>query len=195
MGWGIGLEIKRNPDGTLVLTGIALAIAVAALVRGKPVLAAPDEKLDYLVEAHTLMLQQLQKLVEIGEQLLAISGVPPVEVTVKTPWVAKEPEEIFREYITSADTFYSKMVDWTQGKRFMIKVESSLDKAVQIQVIGDIIDSVIKATDIGPVFSCPAKRNISIGLAFDDWQPFIGVKITTVEAPTGILTISAVIQE
>ncbi|GAI85897.1 unnamed protein product, partial [marine sediment metagenome] len=131
---------------------------------------------------------------------LAAQGIPPaegVEVTVSTPWVAKEPEEIYRYAIRTIGTFYSnKMVDWTRGKRLVIKVESSLDQAVQIQVIGNTVDDMELATDINGPFPCTANGNISVGLAWDDWHPFIGVRITTAVAPTsGILTISAVVQE
>ena len=86
-------------------------------------------------------------LITLMEQWLAAQGVAPpaegVEVTVKTAWVAKEPEEIYRFAIRTIGTFYSnKMVDWTRGKRLLVKVESSLDKEVQIQLIGNIVDDI-----------------------------------------------------
>ncbi|GAI13210.1 unnamed protein product, partial [marine sediment metagenome] len=99
--------------------------------------------------------------------------------------------------IRTTGTFYSnKMVDWTRGKRLLIKVESSLDQAVEIQLIGNIIDDMELATDIDTPKTCPANDNISIGPAWDHWCPYIGVKITVATAPTsGLLTISAVSQE
>jgi len=201
---------ERDRGAGLVVGGVGgtlLGAALAILLTAKPAEAAPpEEKLNYLIDVLTALVPVLAEvadsqttLIQLLQQWLAaqgVPGIPTVEVTVKTPWVAKEPEEIFREPITSADTFYSRIVDWTEGKRFMIKVESSLNEAVQIQVIGNIINSVTKATDINGPFPCPAQGNISIGLAFDDWHPFIGVRITTAIAPTsGLLTISAVIQE
>lgn len=188
--------------------GTVLGTLLGMLLAAKPAEAAPpDEKLNYLIECQTAIVQLLGQLVEgniqvIGllQQLVAAAGILPpaegVEVTVKTPWVAKEPEEIFREPITSADVFYSRIVDWTKGKRLVIKVESTLDQAVQIQVIGNIIESVTKATDISTPLPCAAHSNISVGPAWDDWHPFIGVRITTAVAPTaGILKIEAVVQE
>lgn len=117
-------------------------------------------------------------------------------IGVKTPWAAKEPEQIFSQDIRTADTFYSSIVDWTKGKRLVIKVESSLDQAVTIQVIGNITDTITRAVDINSPLPCTVNGNISIGPAWDDWHPYIGVRITVAVAPTaGILTISAVIQE
>ncbi len=191
--------------------GTVLGTLLGMLLAAKPAEAAPpDEKLNYLMECQTAIVQLLGQLVEgnqgvIGllQQLVAAAGVPitppaeGVEVTVSTPWVAKEPEEIYRFAIRTTGTFYSnKMVDWTRGKRLVIKVESSLDQAVQIQVIGNTVDDVELATDINGPFPCTANGNISIGLAWDDWHPYIGVRVTSAVAPTaGILKIEDVIQE
>ncbi|GAJ03150.1 unnamed protein product, partial [marine sediment metagenome] len=105
--------------------------------------------------------------------------------------------EIFSQAILTTGTFYSdKMVDWTKGQRILFKVESTLNQAVQIQLIGNTVDDMNLATDINGPLPCTANGNISIGLAWDDWHPYVGVKITVAVAPTaGILTISAVIQE
>ncbi|GAJ07573.1 unnamed protein product, partial [marine sediment metagenome] len=52
------------------------------------------------------------------------------------------------------------------------------------------------AVDVGDLLTCLAGGNISAGPAWDDWHPYIGVRIETAIAPTaGILTIAAVIQE
>jgi len=187
----------------------ALGATIAALM-AKAAEAAelpPDEKLDFLIECLTTLLPVLAqvaennaRLIALLEQWLAAQGVTPppegVEVTVKTAWVAKEPEEIYRFAIRTADTFYSKMVNWTRGKRLLVKVESSLDKEVDIQLIGNIVDDTEMATDIDIPKTCPAKDNISIGPAWDHWCPYIGVKIVVATAPIeGLLTISAVSQE
>ena len=188
--------------GGAVLGGLLTALAVAV---EKAKAAPPDEKIDYLIECLTALAQILAlladknaQLIELLEQWLAAQGVPPgVEVTVLTPWVAKEAEEIYRYPIRTTGTFYSnKMVDWTRGKRLLVKMESSLDKEVEIQLIGNIIDDMELATDIDTPKTCPAKDNISIGPAWDHWCPYIGVKIIVATAPTeGILTISEVSQE
>ena len=202
-------EEKGKAAQELVIGGVGgtlFGALIATLLAGKPAAAAPpDEKIDYLIECLTALIPVLAEVAEknatliaLLEQWLAAQGVAPgVEVTVKTAWVAKEPEEIYRFAIRTDGTFNSNsMVDWTRGKRLVIKVESSLDQAVQIQVIGNTADDMELATDINGPFPCTANGNISVGLAWDDWHPFIGVRITTAVAPTsGLLTISAVIQE
>ena len=188
----------------------ALGGAITALLAAKPAEAAPpDEKLNYLIDCLTTLVPVLAQVAESNAQLIALlqqwlaaQGVPTaegIEVTVLTPWVAKEPEEIYHYAIRTPGTFYSnKMVDWTRGKRLLGKVESSLDKEVQIQLIGNIVDDMEMATDINGVLPCTANGNISVGLAWDDWHPCVGVKIVVApeKVPTkGLLTISVVIQE
>ncbi len=183
---------KREAGAALVGLGIggALGAAIAALLKARPAKAAPpDEKLDYLTDALTALLPALAERAE---------GIAPgIEVSVSTPWIAKDPEQIFDSSIRSAGTFYSdSMVDFTRGKRILFKVESSLNQPVDIQLLGNIRDDFKLATDVGPPLPCTANGNISVGLAWDDWHPYIGVKITAAAAPTaGILTISAVVQE
>lgn len=180
---------KREAGAALVGLGIggALGAAIAALLAARPDKAAPsDEKLDYLMDALTALLAERAE------------GIAPgVEVSVSTPWIARDPEQIFESSIRSSGTFYSdKMVDFTRGKRILFKVESSLNQPVDIQLKGNIIDDFNMATDVGPSLPCTANGNISIGPAWDDWHPYIGVEITVAAAPTaGILTISAVVQE
>ncbi len=198
----------RSTAPAIVAGGIGGTILgiIATLLMTKPAKAAPlDEKLDYLIECLTALIPVLAEvaerqasLIELIEQWLAAQGIEPgVKVSVSTPWVAKEPEEIFSQAILTTGTFYSdKMVDWTKGKRILFKVESTLNQAVQIQLIGNTIDDMNLATDINGPLPCTANGNISIGLAWDDWHPYVGVKITVAVAPTaGILNVSAVIQE
>ena len=192
------------------LGGAALAAAIAALVAARPAEAAPpDEKLDYVIEVLTTLVPLLAEVAESNasltaaiQQWLVAQGVPPagaegVVVTVFTPWAAREPEEIYRNSIRSAGTFYTDlMVDWTRGKRLLFKVESSLDQAVQIQVIGNKDDTRNLATDVGPALPCSANGNLSVGPAWDDWHPYIGMRITVAVAPTsGILNIWSAVQE
>ncbi len=206
-------EEKGKASEVIVVGGVGALVGalIATLLAAKPAKAAPpDEKIDYLVECQAAIVQLLGQLAEgnqtvIGllQQLVAAAGVPitppteGIEVTVLTRWVAKEPEEIFSRAILTIGTFYSdKMVDWRQGKRIYLFVESTLNQDVEIQVIGNMTDSKEGATDINVTHTCTKNDNISIGPAWDDWCPYIGVKITTAVAPTaGVLTISAVIQE
>ncbi|MBA7676465.1 hypothetical protein ES703_84706 [subsurface metagenome] len=144
--------------------------------------------------------ESLASIAQSLEQLLKqlpLAAPLPKAPGVTAPWVAKEPEMIFTQAIRTADIFYSdKMVDWTQGKRLLIKVESSLDQDCDIQLIGNIADARELAVDVGDLLPCLAGGNISAGPAWDDWHPYIGVRIEPALAPTvGILTITAVIQE
>ena len=199
---------ERGLGTGLVVGGIGgatLAAVIATLLAARPAKAAPtDEKLDYLIEVLTTLVPVLAEvserqatLIELLEQLLTAPAEERALITVVAPYVAKDPEQIFSSSIRSAGTFYSdKMVDFRNGKRILFKVESSLNQAVNIQIIGNIQDTKELATDINGALPCTANGNISIGLAWDDWHPYVGVRIEVATEPTaGILTISAVVQE
>ena len=173
--------------------GTVIGTVLGMLLAGKPAEAAPpEERWNYLIQCQ-------EAIITLLEQIKDATGVAPpgVEVTVKTPWVAKGPEQIYSHDIRVAGIFTSDtMVDWIKGKRLLIKVESTLNQACQIQVIGNFVDDMNLASDINGPINVAANENHSIGLAWDDWHPFIGVRITTVIAPAaGILNIWAVIQE
>ena len=195
-------ELKGSQQGGLVsgaLGGGFLGV-VAGMLMSKPTAAAPPElKLDYLIELLETLVAGNAAIIEWLQKIHAAQGVPgePGVVTVVTPWKAREPETIFAQAIRNAGTFFSdRMVNWTEGKRLMLKAESSLDQAVQLQPIGNVDDTRNLATNIGPPVVCPANGNASIGLAWGDWTLFVGMQITVAIAPTvGILTIRAVIQE
>ncbi len=206
-------ERERGLGTGLIVGGIGgatLAAVIATLIAAKPVKAAPlDEKLDYLIEVLTTLVPVLAEVAEgqteliaAIQQWLAAQGIPVapaegIEVTVSTPWIAKEPEQIFSSAIRSAGTFYTdRMINWTKGKRILFKAESSLNQAVNLQVIGNIVDDKERATDINGALPLAANGNLSVGLAWDDWHPYVGIEITVAVAPmAGILTISAVVQE
>ena len=162
---------------------------VVSLFQKRPVAAAPDEeKWDYLFELQQTIIQLLGQLIDAHKDL---------EVSVSTLWVAKTPEHIFDQAIRNIGIFESdKMIDYSNSKRLLIKVESSLDQACNIQVVGDFVNSFQNATNIGAAWPCVANSNISIGLAWDDWHPYIGVRITTAVAPiAGKLDIWTVLQD
>ncbi len=115
---------------------------------------------------------------------------------IAAPWIAKAAEELYNASITTAASFFSTLVDWSNGKRLLIKVTSTLDQDALIQVIGNTSDSTTGATDIEGPLLCAAGTSITIGLAWDDWHPYIGVEITTAVAPaSGSLIITATVQE
>jgi len=199
---------ERDRATGLVVGGIGgtvLGAVIAALIAARPAAAAPpEEKLDYLLEVLTALTPVLAEvaerqatLIELLEQLLGVPSAERLAVTMLTPWIAKEPEQIFSSSIRSAGTLYSdRMVNWTRGKRILFKAESSLNQAVNIQLIGNISDDMNLATDINGALPLAANGNLSVGLAWDDWHPYVGVRITVATAPTaGILTISAIVQE
>ena len=183
-----------NGDGggkILVAAGLAggTAALVARLLAPKPVLAGPiEERWDDLMMSQAAIVVLLQEL---------IATQKAIEVSVSTPWVAKAPEQIYSYAIRAIGTFFTdRMVDWTRGKRFLFKVESSLDVACQVQVIGNFVHDIPMASNINGIINVAADENHTIGLAWDDWHPFVGLRITTAVAPAaGMLTIWAVIQE
>ena len=201
-------EEKGTQQGGLIagaLGGGAMGV-IAGLLMSKPAAAAaPELKLDYLIELLEALVQGNAAIIEWLTRIHAAQGIPgepgepgePVIIAVNTPWKAREPEVIFNQPIRSAGTFFTdRMVNWTEGKRLLLKVESSLDQAVQLQAFGNVDDTRTQATNIGAPAVCPANGNTSIGMAWGDWQPYIGIQITAAVAPAaGILTIRAVIQE
>jgi len=182
---------KDDAGKSLIVGGFAGGIAalVNRLLAGKPAEAAED-RWDDLLQSQAAIILLLEELKE------AIAGLS-IAVSVQTPWVAKDPEQIYSQDIRVIGTFFSDMmVDWTKGKRLVIKVESSLDQTCQIYSIGNYVDDMNLASDINGPINVAAGENHSVGLAWDDWHPFIGVRITTAIAPAaGILNIWAVIQE
>lgn len=195
-------EKQEDPSRGMVVGGIGgtvLGMSLGLLLAAKPVEAAPpEEQLKYLTDLLEAIAEGQAQLIVLLEQWLAAQGiVPGVEVSVKTLWRAKDPEQIYSHAIRVIGTFTSDtMVNWIEGKRILIKVESSLNQALNIQVIGNHVENFDSAVNINAPLPCPANTNISIGLAWDDWHPFIGIRITTAIAPTaGILNIYAVLQE
>jgi len=201
-------EEKGTQEGGLLagaLGGGAMGVVAGLLISKPAAAAAPELKLEYLIELMEALVQGNAAIIEWLTRIHAAQGIPgepgepgePVIIAVNTPWKAREPEVIFNQPIRSAGTFFTdRMVNWTEGKRLLLKVESSLDQAVQLQAFGNVDDTRTQATNIGAPAVCPANGNTSIGMAWGDWQPYIGIQITAAVAPAaGILTIRAVIQE
>jgi len=186
------------------LGGTALGVVIGSLLAARPAEAAtPEEKLDYLIEVLTALVPVLAEVAEsqrtLIEAIRAWLGIEPgIEVIVSTPWVAKAPVEIFNRAVreTAVTLDCDRMADWTRGKRLLFKVESSLDQAVQIQLVGNIEDSMALAININAVHAVAPNGNISVGPAWDDWHPFVGARIIVGAAPTtGRLKVEFSIQE
>lgn len=72
---------ERRGGGLIVggVGGALLGSAVTALLTARPAAAAPEnEKLEYLIELQTTMTQQLQRLVEIAEEINGQPIVPSI---------------------------------------------------------------------------------------------------------------------
>lgn len=179
---------KKNEGANVAVgagVGAAGGILLAELLRPKPAEAATD------------LTSILAKMDAILAAVNAIS-FPTEPTSMLTPWVAREPQQILLPLpIRSVGLFQSDvMVDMRNVKRLALRVESSLDQAVAIQVIGNFVESFALPVNIGPPAVCPINGQVGIGLAWGDWQPYIGVLITAAIAPTiGLLTIWAVAQE
>jgi hypothetical protein len=90
--------------------------------------------------------------------------------------------ELLYSAMPGASPVYSSMSDWRSANRIVLQVASTLDVACSIQVIGNITNATASATDInGPLplaIGNVTTQYLSVGLAWDDWQPFIGIRIT-----------------
>jgi len=76
-----------------------------------------------------------------------------------------------------------------------IRVTSTLDQAVIIQVVGNFAGDYDGATNINGPLPCLADSTITIGLAWDDWHPYIGVEVNLgIIATVGELSIQYVVQ-
>jgi len=183
----------------LVVVGGVVGVGLATLFQGRPAEAAPDTvKLDYIASLlESLNATEVQVLAAIKALVLGDGGAVFPE-SVLTPWKGnKEPIQIYQQAIRSVGVFPSDiMIDMRNTKRLAIRAESSLDQAVALQLIGHFTDSFNQVVNIGLPAVCPINGQAGFGLAWGDWQPYIGVIITAAIAPTvGLLTIWAVPQE
>lgn len=190
---------EKEGNNTALAAGVAAGAGsfLGSLFSRRPAAeASSGDKLDHLIDLAAALLTGLGKT-NVYLQQLVESGPGGISESLLTPWVAREPVVIFDQEVRQAGIIRADlMVDYANGKRAIIKVESSLDQAVDIQTVGNIVDSFDSATDIGPSVPCAANDAISIGLAWDDWHPWIGVVINMAVVPTaGRLRIIVVIQE
>jgi hypothetical protein len=204
---------KENIRKTAILlvgsgAGSFGGVLLAELLRGKPAQAAPDsEKLQYiidlleeLVKGDGLILDSMGNIVDALQNISdRLTGGEPgaIPSSILTPWVATEPDMIFEQAIRNAGVFFTtKRVDYRRGKRLALRCESSLDQPALLQTIGNFQDSIAGATDIGFAVPCLAGGSAGIGLAWDDWHPYIAVRMTIALPPTiGFLRIFSSMQE
>jgi len=131
----------------------------------------------------------VEKLEEI-KNLLTILDIKGV-----ISWQAGPILPLYYEKINTTGTFSSEMMNWKEGKRLMIKVTSTLDQDATIQVLGNIENSVIGSVNINAGLNCAANSAITVGMAWDDWHPYIGCQATLATAPTkGMIKVQALVQ-
>lgn len=124
--------------------------------------------------------------------VLGFTKGTPLQLTAQRQIVTAE---IYNTAIVAIGTFYSTWFNYTNG-RLLIDIVSTLDAACSVQLVGNISEDYTTAKNIGaPVpiaIGSVTTSGADIGLAYDDWHPYIGVVITTVAAPTaGTLVINA----
>jgi hypothetical protein len=195
-------EKGNNHGAALVALGTVVGgLVLADLLRARPVQSATEtEKLDYITNLMEALVKQDGVIVDdLGKILDALLGITPggLPSSILTPWVAGDPDLIFEQAIRNPGVFFTtKRVDFRRGKRLALRAENTMDQPVILQTIGNFMDSVEQATDINGPIPCVASGNTNIGLAWDDWQPYIAIRITVAVAPTiGFLRIYSVMQE
>jgi len=126
-----------------------------------------------------------------------VPGAPGVPSEIIAQWIAAPTKVILAaSSVRAVGTTNTEMLDWKQGKRLIIKVTSTLDQAIIVQLVGNIENAISGAVAIPPALNCAAYSNITVGLAWDDWHPYVGAVLTHAIAPTvGTVKVEAVIQE
>jgi len=95
----------------------------------------------------------------------------------------------------SANPYYSDPINFSNGLRMEIHMESQLDQDIKIQPVGNLRKSWQQATDIGTSITLPAYGTIDIGIWGDQWRRWVWLKITVGTSPTqGNVTADYVIQ-
>ena len=120
---------------------------------------------------------------------------PQAVVTSANPLTAEPEEQLYRENPRATGTFYSKMFDWKKGARVVMLIHSTLNENIQVQPIGNFREIAPDAVEISSSKACNANSDITIGFAWDDWHPFVGVRLSITTAPTsGELEVKAIKQ-
>jgi hypothetical protein len=116
-------------------------------------------------------------------------------------YLYQTPVELYNAMPPGIATYSSIWFDWRNGKRLLIDIVSTLNQAVVIQLVGNMVADFNSAKAIGGPLNCPAYvapnlSGLDIGLAWDDWHPYIGVLITTAVAPvSGTIVVNAIEQK
>jgi hypothetical protein len=108
--------------------------------------------------------------------------------TPMTHTIFVPPTAIYTKDIRLIETDTTPVQDITLSQRVAIKVKSTLDQAVTVQLIGDFFNPMDTPTNINGPFVVPigsvTPSSVEIGLAPGDWQPYLAVQLSTLVAPT-----------
>lgn len=206
-----GEQKKGDGFAAGALTGTGVTFLIMKLLEAKPV-AGAEIDLSSIEQALGLLLTQNDamngKLDTLGGKLDLLNGTLLDILTAiqniklqTTPGIPREPVQIFSQTIRVAtlvgQPLLSEYVDFRTGSRLLIKAESTLDQLVNVQLVGDYNQTQsFRSVNINGPFPCPAGGNLAIGLAWDDWHPYVAAQITVPVAPTvGDLRIYAVIKD
>jgi hypothetical protein len=122
----------------------------------------------------------------------------------QTPWINQTPVVLYNAMPVGIGDFNSTWFDFSNLKRAMIEIVSSLDQAIIVQLVGNGVQDYATARDMGmpqaiaiggPLPITSVSIDIGVGIN-DDWHPYLGVIITTLVAPaSGLLTITSYSQK
>lgn len=95
--------------------------------------------------------------------------------------------------------YSDKMLDCravTNKGHVYFKIESSLDQAVNVQIVGNMLESFVRASDVGLSIPVPPNGNASITLLESQWCPWVGATVAVPFPPTqGRFNLWAITQE
>lgn len=97
-------------------------------------------------------------------------------------------------------TYLSLLLDCQGVNRILLFAISTLDVPVALQAMGNIENVPATSSLINGLIPCPIgsviTTHVGIGLAYDDWHPYVGAQVGVAVNPTvGSLIIYAVVQE
>lgn len=195
---------ERTAQGFgLASAGISTVALITALTRRSPV--GNDTDLDLIKDALATLISQGEethsKLDTLASKLQElIDAFMSGSININLQIAPGEPEaavQLFKENIriaTGVTPLSTPLFDWRAAPRVLFKFESTLDQAINLQVVGDIFETTsTRQVNINGPIALPANGTASAGLDWADWHPYVGVQITVPVAPTtGYLQIYAI---
>lgn len=154
----------------------ALINGLGLLINGMGLVTA---KLDALLSA----LQAITPAVPAAPGAPAAPSIAAVATVVTQLTTGPTVEILRRAFSDLVGLSNSEVIDLTKGTTLLIKVESTLDQAVSLQPMGNIVNAIDKSTPIGLPVALPAQGNTTIIISQAFWHSYIWVRVTPVVAP------------